>query len=298
MAGWSLLLLSSALLFQKLEWPFAQWIFLISTACLYLDLMSVINPARSSKGRIQHLGLLFGLVALNLRFSFIAGSGRIYAALGLIAIGLVSYWIFRQINLLRRINLICCLLLLLVGSLLGDWKFYHVFRKKNLEERLLSRLRDDQSNSADLTIERLVPHENANREAGDRALQEAFAFERARKWDRAKKAYDRAIYENPYAADAYLRRGSLKLLHLEIDKEQAESALRDFSRSIRLDSTRGETWFLRAHTLAYLGKAARVCMDACMASRLDTAYRAASAELVKRFCPPSGNLLPGMPLDP
>ena len=292
----SLLLLSAALLFRKFELPGAQWLWLLALTSLglsWLKLWNKYNPAR-----IIVALLLLALLALYLRFGIVFGLGRLASIGGLIAIGYVLAVYQFPGKGIDKINVGLCLLLLVAGSSLGDWKFFHLFRGKNLEELLLSRQSDDRLNSADHKIALLCPYSEVNEAESAEALERAHGYEDRRELENAIQAYNLAIYANPYSAQAYLDRGSFKLNRLDLDFATAESAIRDFSRSIRLDSTISRSWYLRAKALAYLNRRERVCGDALRAFQLDSSLRDGCLNLTLRICPDSSYLISGMPLHP
>ena len=106
------------------------------------------------------------------------------------------------------------------------------------------------------------------------------------------QAYDLAIYYNPYNALAYLAGDHLSLTDWIWIFATAESAIRDFSRSIRLDSTISKA--------GISGKCARlsessgtVCGDALRAFQLDTGLRDGCLNLTLRICPDSNYLITG-----
>ena len=292
----SLLLLTAALLFRKFELPGAQWLWLVALTSLGVNWLSLRDKIRPV--RIILVLLLLSLLALYLRFGIVSGLGRLASCFGLISLGITFAVKSFPGKGIDKVNVLLCFVLLGTGSALGDWKFFHYFRGKNMEDLLLARLSDDRLSDADNKIERLFPRSVADDVSSKEALDRAHAFEERRELGNALQAYDLAIYYNPYNALAYLARGSFKLNRLDLDFATAESAIRDFSRSIRLDSTISQSWYLRANALAYLNRRERVCGDALRAFQLDTGLRDGCLNLTLRICPDSSYLITGMPLHP
>lgn len=77
----------------------------------------------------------------------------------------------------------------------------------------------------------------------------------------ALKLYNKSIDLNPDNPEAYHRRGYLKLTRLELDPDVANSAVKDFSRAIRLNQEFAEAYYHRSVALSYLGNIGRSILD-------------------------------------
>jgi tetratricopeptide (TPR) repeat protein len=301
--SWSCLLaLLLALLFRKLEWPFAQPLWIIATVLLFADGVRTVRKYPTRLRPVVLLLLVPVLAGLYLRYGTGTEHGRAASAAGVLSLSatvlLLRSMSGSRITRVQTMNGGLVLLLLLTGSLVNDWEFYRLIRGKNLEELLLSRLPDDRMEDADRSILALCPKERCDSPASEQALRTAIALEAQRELDEAGENFDKALYLDPYNAAGYFRRGAYKLLRLELDNQTAESAIRDFSRSIRLDPSRAMCWFLRAQALAYLNRRDRACRDLGQAIGLEPALLEDARPLMQKCCPDSGHFIPGMPLHP
>ena len=93
---------------------------------------------------------------------------------------------------------------------------------------------------------------------------------------------------DPDEPEYYYQRGHLKLIKMDINEEQARSAIVDFNRAIELKTDFAYAYYFRGIAFAYLDRKEKVCPDMKYAKNLDTAL--IIIDFTNKFCPDSGSL--------
>lgn len=111
---------------------------------------------------------------------------------------------------------------------------------------------------ADLYIDK---YKKTDKVKSDEYFNKALLADSMKDYSRALEFYNMSIDLNPDNPIAYHRRGFLKLNELDIDLEIAYSAVKDFNRAIKLDSSFTMAYYHRSIALGYLNKKGRALLD-------------------------------------
>lgn len=155
----------------------------------------------------------------------------------------------------------------LLSVTLSPRNFHNLFRPSSYEDYILLRYRHDQGMLADLLINK---YKKINREKADEYLKRAFIEDSLKNLTAALKLYSKSIENNPDNAVAYHRRGFFKLTRLELNPPNVVSALKDFSRAIRLDAGFPDAYYQRSMAFHYLGNKDRAFLDQIKVLQLDS----------------------------
>jgi tetratricopeptide (TPR) repeat protein len=133
---------------------------------------------------------------------------------------------------------------------LNPREFHNFYRHRTYEEYIRSIYTEKNESLADYYIDK---YKTTDKIKAGLYLDEAFKAENNGKYDEALESYNKSIDNDPDDPVAYHRRGFLKLTKLDINEDIAHSALKDFDRVIKLDSTYTIAYFHRGMTIGYLG---------------------------------------------
>jgi len=153
-----------------------------------------------------------------------------------------------------------------LSVVLNPRQFHNLFRPMSYEDFVLLKYRQDQGLIADLLINtyKRIDIEEANRD-----LKNAFREDSLKNNISALEYYSKSIENNPDNPIAYHRRGFLKLTRLDLNPPNVNSALKDFSRAIRLDEKFAEAYYHRSMAYHYLGNKERSFLDQLKVLQLD-----------------------------
>ena len=148
--------------------------------------------------------------------------------------------------------------LLLSAVLFNPRQFHNFYRSTTYEEYIRSAYSELMSPVADLYIDK---YKKIDTVKSNEYLNEAMLADSLKDYMRALDLYNKSIDENPDNPVAYHRRGFLKLNTLDLDLEIAYSAVKDFNRAIKLDTTFTMAYYHRSIALGYLNKKGRSFLD-------------------------------------
>ncbi len=151
--------------------------------------------------------------------------------------------------------------------ILNPREFHNLYRSSTYEEYIRSRYTEQSGIVADLYIDK---YKKVEIERADNLLKEAMLSDSLSDYDKALFFYNKSIDLNPDNVKAYYKRGLLKLIHLDLNFSIANSAVKDFSRVIHLDSNYSEAYFHRGLALGYLGLKGRSFLDMKKVWELDS----------------------------
>jgi len=155
----------------------------------------------------------------------------------------------------------------LLFVILNPRQFHNLFRPTFYEDYVLTQYRQDQGLLADRLINK---YKVINKEKADKYFEEALKEEALNHTEEALANYDRSIQNNPDNARVYHRRGVLKMTKLDLNPGNILSALKDYSRAIRLDSSLSEAYHHRAMAFYFLGYKNRAFLDQLKVLQLDS----------------------------
>ncbi len=155
----------------------------------------------------------------------------------------------------------------LLSLVLNPRQFHNLFRATGYEDYVLLKYRQDQGLMADLLINnyKVIDIVKANEKLAD-----AFREDSLKNFEAALKLYNSSIENNPDNPIAYHRRGFLKLTRLELNPSNVVSALKDFSRAIRLNPKFAEAYFQRSMAFHFIGYKERAYLDQLKVLQLES----------------------------
>lgn len=148
--------------------------------------------------------------------------------------------------------------ILSTSVILNPREFHNFYRSSTYEEYIRSRYPEQRGIVADLFIDK---YKNPDKEESEKYLKAAIDAESLSEYDNALVLYNKSIDLNPDNQFSYYRRGLLKLTRLDLNIDVAYSAIKDFSRTLRLDSTYFIAYFHRGLAFGYLGLKGRSYLD-------------------------------------
>ncbi len=212
----------------------------------------------SSRVRVNILIIIFLFISLFFLQSWIP-SGRF----GVIA--LICWVVFISLQFKKiiesRLSISLCLLIsfvLITATILNSRSFHNFYRSTYYEEYIRSKYTEQEGMVADLYIDK---NKNPESRKSEIVLNMAFEADSLNKNDLALKLYNQGIDLDPDNANAYHRRGFLKLTKLDLDVDMAYSALKDFDRAIRLNQDFTLAYFHRYLAEDYLVLKGRAFLD-------------------------------------
>jgi tetratricopeptide (TPR) repeat protein len=212
----------------------------------------------SNQVRVNVLLVIFLIISLFFLQSWIP-SGR----LGVIV--LISWIVFISLSFKiiigSRFRISFCILIsfvLITAALFNVRSFHNFYRSTYYEEYIRSKYTEQEGILADLYIDK---HKNIEKHTSELVLKMAFEADSFNKNDLALKLYNQAIDLDPDNANAYHRRGFLKLTKLELDIDMAYSAIKDFDRAIHLQEDFTLAYFHRYLAEDYLDLKGRAFLD-------------------------------------
>ncbi len=152
--------------------------------------------------------------------------------------------------------------------ILNPRQFHNFYRANTYEEFIQSKYSEQRGIVADLYIEK---YKNPEKEKSDKLLNKAITEESLSNYEKALVLYNKSIDLNPYNPISIYRRGLLKLTKLDLNSDVAYSAIKDFNRTLRLDSTMAVAYFHRGLALGYLKLKGRSNLDMKKVWELDSA---------------------------
>jgi tetratricopeptide (TPR) repeat protein len=143
-------------------------------------------------------------------------------------------------------------------AFLNERLFHNFYRYSYYEEYIRSKYSEQEGLIADIYIDR---NKCIEEEKSKLIFQKAKEADSLNQIDRALRLYNYSIDLNPDDAQAYHRRGFFKLNKLELDKDIAYSAIKDFNRAIRLKPDLTMAYFHRFLATGYLNLKRRSYLD-------------------------------------
>ncbi|MBP6334754.1 MAG: hypothetical protein KA444_04715 [Bacteroidia bacterium] len=298
-----LLVFIAGIFMRKVNWPLASVIIVVgglwlTFACLYSGIKIILNDRKENRTRRIPdeilLGMCIGLLLFQQQY-WLHGPelSRISAILFLILI----YFSFLKVRskteskFIKSNSLhsgvffllsIVISVLLITGLFLNPRQFHNFYRQSTYEEFLRSRFPQVSIPEATALLGLYSDHSRESQEKSNEFYSMALKMVSEKKFENALRLYNLSIDKNPNNADAYFHRGYLKLYHLELNKGIANSAVIDFSESIRLRPTHADSYFQRGVSLGYLDAKKRVCVDMRIAHKLDSTLDV--EPFMKKFC--------------
>lgn len=194
-----------------------------------------------------------------------------------------------EISRFQQILLLSTLLILsLTGVLLNAREFHNTFRSTRYEEYIRGNYPDSLQTEANLLIDQNKCLSLQCKEEARNKCNQAFLCDSLRDYEQALKWFNYAVDLDPDEPEYYYQRGHLKLIKMDINEEQARSAIVDFNRAIELKSDFAYAYYFRGIAFAYLDRKEKVCPDMKYAKNLDTAL--IIIDFTNKFCPDSGSL--------
>ena len=269
---------------RKYGLPFSGLLFIVATiTCLLLCCHYCWSASRKKHVAMDRLIflLIFLLMLPKFQVSY-AGDLASKAA----AIFSLSFIIFQVINRTLSSIPVWKWILLLTAcccGMMSSRQFHHMIRKSYFENYVSDRFPAGSLEAVKIINEN-TPYriENINK-AHVLFLQAIKAYNNKN----AEDCFDlvcHAIDLNPDQPKAYLLRGKTLLLLMELNEENSNRAIKDFTRTIALDSNLGEAYFRRAMAMKYRNHNAHVCTDLEKAYRSDTSYRKYILEMADSNC--------------
>jgi hypothetical protein len=158
-------------------------------------------------------------------------------------------------------------LIQLSSVVLNPRQFHNLYRPTTYEDFILSKYRQEQGLMADFLINK---YKKINLEKANDLLKRALVADSMQLDKYALKLFTQSIENNPDNPFTYHRRGFLKLTRLELNPVNVISALKDFSKAIRLDSLYVVAYYHRSMAFAYLGNKNRSYLDQLKVLQLDS----------------------------
>ncbi len=226
--------------------------------CIGVLLSYRLLKVNSNRVRVNILIIIFLFISLFFLQSWIP-SGRP----GVIA--LICWIIFISLRFIKiiesRFSIRLCMLIsfvLITAAFFNVRSFHNFYRTTYYEEYIRSKYTEQEGIIADLYIDK---HKNPEKKKSELVLKMAFEADSLNKNDLALKLYNQSIDLDPDNANAYHRRGFLKLTKLELDVDMAYSAIKDFDRAIRLQQDFTLAYFHRYLAEDYLALKGRAFLD-------------------------------------
>lgn len=222
--------------------------------CIFVLFKSLIIPEFINRVIL----ILFLITAMGfLQYYIPLFSGTIWIFTGWI---LFSFFVFHVLRKKIAGKLLWTLItfILLTTLILNPRKFHNFYRPNCYEEYIRSRYTSTNGLVADYFIDKYKEKDTLK---SQHYLTEAKALEAFGEYQKALTNFNKALDLNPDNSRAYHERGFLKLTYLDIDADVAYSAIKDFSRAIRLDSTYTIAYFHRALAYGYLKRKSQSFLD-------------------------------------
>lgn len=290
---------AGCLLIRKAGWPLSGAVFYAGTfafiAFLSVQLIRSCTNQRTHSSRLEAwsngLALLGLLLILPKQFSSIDGTALsrlgLLASLASIIIILVAYRTFRR----QAAGIYIIFVAALLTAILQPRQFHRLFRSSTFESYVTNKFMEG-SGEAEKILRAYAPTDQASKQLAKTLGLDALKADSARNLKESMKYFDESIDLNPFDAYMLYCRGRTKLIRLELDEEVALSAVKDLSRSIRLDPANADAYYYRANAYSYLGKKLNVCPDVMRCVELDTSYARLTEDLKNVFCKSSGSDFP------
>lgn len=180
---------------------------------------------------------------------------------------------FKVVNLLKgNVSWIYFLLLFPPVAFTDSRTFHNLFNGTTYEEYVRSRYPFEEGSEL---LEKYRPANRESEKESERLLSKAMEAELKEDFEEALRLYNQSVDLNPLNAEALFRRGSLKLLKLDLNRDRAQSAYYDFTRAIQLDSSMAAAYYNRAVAHSYLYPKNRLParQDFIKAQSLDSALK-------------------------
>lgn len=189
-----------------------------------------------------------------------------------------------------RILLVFIWVLLIPSLVMSPREFHNFFRATTYEEYVRQSHDEDESDIADALIEKYKCTSPACMEKADTLFKRALEKDRNKENEEALRLYNLSIDLDPDNAEAYYRRGLIKFFRLDINESTAWSAVKDYSRSLKLRPGAAAVLYHRGVAFSYLGQKTRACDDLHAAVVLDNTLPV--SYLIKKNCPAEGTRVP------
>jgi tetratricopeptide (TPR) repeat protein len=184
----------------------------------------------------------------------------------LVAIPFLVLWIIFSLisikairkNIFGLLQWSICGLIILSAVIFNPREFHNFYRSSKYEEYIRSQYPANQGIVADYFIDK---YKKPDKESADKYLQSAINFDTSDDKEHALEMFNKSIDANPDNAEATYKRGLFKLTRLDLDAEIAYSAIKDFDRALRLDSTITMAHFHRGLAYGYIGNKGRSFVD-------------------------------------
>ena len=144
------------------------------------------------------------------------------------------------------------------SAFLNPREFHNLYRSSTYEEYIRQKYTEPQGLIADYFIDK---YKKVNIEKSEKLLHLAIEADSIHANEKAMVYFNRCIDNNPDNAIAYHKRGYFKLTRLEINEDVAYSAIKDFSRAIRLNPEFTDAYFHRGVAYGYLKNRGRSIID-------------------------------------
>ena len=184
-------------------------------------------------------------------------------------------WVFFMFFIVKdiRSNILTITICLLISFILFTFlildprQFHNFYRSSLYEEFIRSKYPEQSGDLADLYIDK---YKRPDKEKAEKYLKSAIDAEGLFDYEMALELYNKSIDLNPDNPFSCYRRGLLKLTRLDLNSDVSYSAIKDFSRTLRLDSTYTVAYFHRSLALGYLGLRMRSFQDMKKVWELDS----------------------------
>ena len=260
-----LLTMIIAIVMRKLGLDFASLLLNVTVFSLSVVILFSKEIFRTLLARVTVVASLFAALAI-LQYWLESEYIIIPVAIAFLFFMFLSFKYVQQ-KISGMVLFLIIIVILSLSVFLNPRQFHNFFRKSSYEDFVLSRFRQDQGLLADLSINR---YKKIDLFKSNEYLKRAFIEDSLKNLDAALDLYCKSIERNPDNPVAYHRRGFFKLTKLELNPPNVVSALKDFSRSIRLDKKFAAAYYHRSMAYNYLGYKDRAFLDRLKVLQLDS----------------------------
>jgi tetratricopeptide (TPR) repeat protein len=148
--------------------------------------------------------------------------------------------------------------ILLTTIIFNPREFHNFYRSSTYEEFIRLKFSEERGIVADVYIDK---YKQPDRIKADKLLREAWIADSLKEYERALCFYNKSIDQYPDNAHAYFLRGYLKLNRLDINNDMAISAIKDFSKAIRINPEFTDAYFQRGLAWGYIGNTGKSLVD-------------------------------------
>jgi tetratricopeptide (TPR) repeat protein len=151
------------------------------------------------------------------------------------------------------------IIIFISAAIFNDREFHNIYRYSRYEEFIRSKYPSHLGVLADFHIDR---HKDTDHEKSNSFFEKAESMRLKNENEKALRNYNICIDYDPDKAEYIYQRGVFKLTRLEIDRDMAYSAIKDFDRALRLNPQYTFAHFHKSIALGYLHKYAPALIHA------------------------------------